>query len=108
MIFIPIKLDLQEFIKEQQKKKEQLASLSEWIHFDCLQQHTDECSLVDDVLKSLMIEQEADIRPARLHNTLLETIDLSNLASFDASYEKTPGGVLSFVFQKKTLSLKAR
>lgn len=95
-----------------EKKKAELASLSQWKHINCLKATASD-EVLDDVLrvvlhdcgpkpKTSLSSFEGDSTMGRL----LEAVDLDNIQAMDKvlSAGDVPGGTVSFLFERGSMS----
>ncbi|KAG2153895.1 P-loop containing nucleoside triphosphate hydrolase protein [Suillus clintonianus] len=95
------------------KKQAELASLGEWTHINCLQRLTSD-NIHDDILRHLVpssvSEEKEDLaQPQSRIDSLLSAVDLDNITAMDEatqtlSVRDVPGGTISFLFEKTSVS----
>ncbi|OAX36093.1 hypothetical protein K503DRAFT_721959 [Rhizopogon vinicolor AM-OR11-026] len=94
------------------KKQAELASLGEWTHINCLRCLTSD-NIHDDILRHLVPStnepEETVSRPKSRIDSLLSAVDLDNIAAMDEatqtlSVRDVPGGTISFLFEKTSVS----
>ena len=83
------------------KKREELASLSEWKHINCLVPGARDEIKEDAMLRNLVFVPESRT-PAKQHQSqLLAALDAATALA--VSVNDLPGGSVAFVFQKSSL-----
>lgn len=90
-----------------EKKKAELASLSEWKHINCLKT-TAADEVKDDVLRVILHDcgpkpkSFSSIQGDSKMSRLLEAVDINNIGALDKvlSVTDVPGGTVSFLFEK--------
>ncbi|KAG0704667.1 P-loop containing nucleoside triphosphate hydrolase protein [Suillus ampliporus] len=95
------------------KKQAELASLGEWTHINCLRSLTSD-NIRDDILRHLMLPSASErkddpAQPKSRLDSLLSAVDLDNIAAMDEatqtlSVHDVPGGTISFLFEKTSVS----
>jgi DNA repair and recombination protein RAD54B len=93
------------------KKQAELASLGEWTHINCLRRLTSD-SIHDVILRHLVLPSVSDdngdlTQPKSRLDSLLSALD--NITATDdatqpSSVRDVPGGTISFLFEKTSVS----
>ena len=90
-----------------EKKKAELASLSEWRHINCVQPQSN-AAIHDEALYDVLPECRSTYKPFEQvegksrAESLLDAVDLENIQAMDKVFTVTdfPGGTVSFLFEK--------
>ncbi|KAF6760030.1 RAD54B protein [Ephemerocybe angulata] len=90
-----------------EKKKAELASLSEWKHINCLKSEASD-RVLDDVLRVILHDcgpkpkSFSSIKGESTMGRLLEAVDLDNIQAMDKviHVSDVPGGTVSFLFER--------
>lgn len=91
-----------------EKKKAELASLSEWKHINCLKASASD-EVLDDVLRVILHDcgpkpktSLASFQGESTMDRLLEAADLDNIQALDKALGvgDVPGGTVSFLFER--------
>lgn len=95
------------------KKQAELASLGEWTHINCLRRLTSD-NIHDVILRHLVLpsvrdDKEDIAQPKSRLDSLLSAVDLDNITAMDEatqplSVRDVPGGTISFLFEKTSIS----
>ncbi|KAG2131398.1 P-loop containing nucleoside triphosphate hydrolase protein, partial [Suillus bovinus] len=95
------------------KKQAELASLGEWTHINCLRRLTSD-NIHDAILRHLVLPSVSDdndplAQPKSRLDSLLSAVDLDNIMVMDEvtqplSVRDVPGGTISFLFEKTSVS----
>ncbi|KAG2066561.1 hypothetical protein BDR04DRAFT_1106542 [Suillus decipiens] len=95
------------------KKQAELASLGEWTHINCLQRLSGD-NIHDVILRHLVLPRVGDDKedlpqPKSRLDSLLSAVDLDNITAMDEatqplSVRDVPGGTISFLFEKMSVS----
>nr|GAT57610.1 predicted protein [Mycena chlorophos] len=82
------------------KKRQELASLSQWKHINCLLPSARR-DIKDDILRSLVFVPDPQSEISHPHSQLLAALDAAMASTI--SIDDLTGGSVSFVFQKSSL-----
>lgn len=95
------------------KKQAELASLGEWTHINCLRRLTSD-NVHDVILRHLILPSVKDdnedlVQPKSRLDSLLSAVDLDNITVMGGmtqplSVRDVPGGTISFLFEKTSVS----
>jgi DNA repair and recombination protein RAD54B len=95
------------------KKQAELASLGEWTHINCLRRLASD-NIHDAILRHLVLPSVSDDKedlgqPKSRLDSLLSAVDLDNITAMDEatqplSVRDVPGGTISFLFEKTSVS----
>jgi len=93
------------------KKQAELAALGEWTHINCLRSLTSD-NIHDDILRHLVLpsaKEPEETQPKSRLDSILSAVDLDNIVAMDEtkqslSVRDVPGGTISFLFEKTSIS----
>lgn len=95
--------DLTLFKQLMQKKKDGLASLSEWKHLNCLKPCVQD-SIHDDILRRVCTPAR-DGAPKNQAKDILSMIDLEAIQAMETlPIEDVPGGTITFLFERSSVT----
>jgi len=110
-----LRKNIEHSLQYMKKKQAELASLGEWTHINCLRSLMSH-NIHDDILRHLILpsahepEETGLSQPKSRIDSLLSAADIDNIAALDEdartlSVRDVPGGTISFLFEKTSISM---